>query len=154
MDDTSLWKKFKNIRQEISNMKIAHERGLGLIDFYNKTHTVSAYSGSAYVNYIYITATAASDAVVPFFIQLDFSIHNQSANVIQFTKHSDRVYIWRIEDWGVASGSFRVFANATCDFTITSRRADSLSNHSRKTSSRLSVSLPHSKRRNSRLRAS
>lgn len=125
MDDTSLWKKFKNIRQEISNMKIAHERGLGLIDFYNKTHTVSAYTGSAYVNYIYITATAASDAVVPFFIQLDFSIQNLSANVIQFTKQSDRVYIWRIEDWGVASGSFQVFANATCDFTITSRRADS-----------------------------
>lgn len=125
MDNTSFSKKIKNLRQEVSNMKIAHERGLGLIDFYNQTHTVSAYSGSSYVNYIYITATAAADAVVPFFIQLDFSIQNLSANVLQFTKQSDRVYIWKIEDWGVASGSFQVYANATCDFTITSRRADS-----------------------------
>ena len=125
MDDTSFAKKIKNLRQEVSNMKIAHERGLGLIDFYNQSHTVAAYSGSAIVNYIYITATAASDAVTPFFIQLDFSIQNLSANVIQFTKQSDKVYIWKIEDWGVASGSFKVTANATCAFTISSRRANS-----------------------------
>lgn len=63
-------KKFNALTQELTNLKTAHKRGLGLIDFYRYTASWTVVDQVA----AKITAVAKDGAVTPFFCQLSANI--------------------------------------------------------------------------------
>lgn len=89
--DQQLLKRLKRMRQELTALKTAHKRGLGLIDFYRKTAswTVTDQTPAR------ITAIAKDGAVTPFFCQLSASIP-KAFQSFSSTNVSGRTITWEI----------------------------------------------------------
>ena len=68
MNQNDFVRKLKAMRAEVSALKIAHERGLGVIDFYSKTITIPAST-----NDILVIAEAKDGQITPFFAQISLS---------------------------------------------------------------------------------
>lgn len=122
MDDSEFKLKLSQMRQELTNLKIAHERGLGVISFIRHTQNVGAYTGQSTFHYIVVTATAASDAVRPFYAQLELSNYKLFLDLYQTTVSDDKI-IWKIST--MSTNSFNVAVNATSEFTLNAVWSDS-----------------------------
>lgn len=58
-----------SLKQEVTNLKIAHKRGVGLVRFYQRVHAARLTIGRQWK----VTLTAKDDAIVPFISHLYFS---------------------------------------------------------------------------------
>lgn len=66
MNENQLFDKLAWMKREVKALKVAHERGLGVVDFFRKRITVASYS--EYKPTIF-TITAI-DGLTPFFLQI------------------------------------------------------------------------------------
>lgn len=87
----SLIKRVKAMKQELTALKTAHKRGLGLIDFYRKTASWTVVEQIP----VRITAVAKEGAPMPFFCQLSASIPKALQNFSNVTIN-DRTITWDI----------------------------------------------------------
>lgn len=92
-------KRLKKMRQEIESLKIAHKRGLGLIDFYRKTASWVVIDQTP----ARITAVAKAGAPVPFFCQLSASIP-KALQSFSSTRVNGRTITWEIYESYFAGG--------------------------------------------------
>lgn len=86
-----LEKKLKFLKQEVLDLKTAHKRGLGLIDFYRYTASWSVIPQRE----ARITAVAKSGAPTPFFCQLSSNIP-KALEFFSSTSVSGRTISWTI----------------------------------------------------------
>lgn len=92
-------KRLKNMRREVEALKIAHRRGLGLIDFYRKTASWVVVDQTP----ARITAVARAGSPVPFFCQLSASIP-KALQSFSSTTVNGRTITWEIYESYFAAG--------------------------------------------------
>lgn len=92
-------KGLKRAKSEIESLKIAHNRGIGLIDFYRKTASWTVEAQRAAV----ITAVAKEGAPVPFFCQLASNLP-KALELFSSTTVNGRTIKWQIYESYFAQG--------------------------------------------------
>lgn len=84
-------RQLKRMKSELTALKTAHKRGLGLIDFYRTTASWTVVDQTP----ARITATAKSGAPVPFFCQLSANIP-KALQLFSGTSVSGQTITWDI----------------------------------------------------------
>lgn len=106
-------KRLKNMRREVEALKIAHKRGLGLIDFYRKTASWVVVDQTP----ARITAVAKAGSPAPFFCQLSANIP-KALQFFQATSIDGRTIVWEIyEPYFSAGETLTIEAISTVELT-------------------------------------
>lgn len=87
-------KMIRKMENEITALKTAHERGLGMVDFYSKSASVStAYTQWGVIG-IYIRATVADGELSPAFCQPQLTVTNAKSLYLSSFSQSGSTLTW------------------------------------------------------------
>lgn len=112
MDDTSLQRKLIQMENEVRNLKIAHERGLGVVQMW-KTIAYTSYSSKAYLDIKPVDSTNFFAIVYPIFVPIQ--------RVVDLTILSNGT--WRFKVASSASIGYDFYVMANNQFTWTMEAA-------------------------------
>ena len=109
MDDTSLQRKLIQMENEVRNLKIAHERGLGVVQMWIKIASTS-YSSNAYLKIKPVDSTNFFAVALPVFVPVQ--------RVVDLTIMSDGTWRFKVSSSASIGYDFYVVANNQFTWTM------------------------------------
>ena len=100
----SLNKTIGRLRNELTAIKTAHERGLGAVDFFSKTASGSGTIGTYGVAELTITATVASGELAPAFCQPQITVNVLNYSLASFSQSGSNL-VWKYNVFGTTGAS-------------------------------------------------
>lgn len=101
---TNLNKTLGRLRNELTAVKTAHERGLGAVDFFSKTASGSGTFDTYGVAELTITATVASGELTPAFCQPQITMNVLNYSLTSFSQNG-LTLVWKYYAYGTAGAS-------------------------------------------------
>lgn len=92
------------LRNELTAIKTAHERGLGAVDFFSKTASGSGTFDTYGVAELTITATVASGELTPAFCQPQITVNVLNYSLTSFSQSGSKL-VWKYYVYGTAGAS-------------------------------------------------
>lgn len=92
------------LRNELTAIKTAHERGLGAVDFFSKTALGSGTFDTYGVAELTVTATVASGELTPAFCQPQITVNTLDYSLRSFSQSGSKL-VWKYYASGTAGAS-------------------------------------------------